>query len=212
MTRTPAAGRHPEGRVHPRRRRDATIVVPARAALRGLADPRPVRGIPPPARSYAARRLAVVRAGRVPERRPRHDLDPLVRRADVRRRRAEDPDDLERHAGPRRRSGPASSRPGCSEATTAARRGATCRGCATIRAGPGWQPGAGGLICHTIVPHPTDAARMWVAISAVGTFATEDGGATWEARNRGVAAVRRAGSVPGDRPVRPQARHGRRRS
>ena len=53
---------------------------------------------------------------------------------------------------------------------------------------PGWAPGAGGLICHTIVPHPTDAARMWVAISAVGTFATEDGGATWEARNRGVAA------------------------
>ncbi len=54
---------------------------------------------------------------------------------------------------------------------------------------PGWQPGAGGLICHTIVPHPTDTARMWVAISAVGTFATEDDGATWEARNRGVAAV-----------------------
>ena len=54
---------------------------------------------------------------------------------------------------------------------------------------PGWQPGAGGLICHTIVPHPTDPARMWVAISAVGTFATEDDGATWEARNRGVAAV-----------------------
>ena len=53
---------------------------------------------------------------------------------------------------------------------------------------PGWQPGAGGLICHTIVPHPTDAERMWVAISAVGTFATEDGGATWEARNRGVEA------------------------
>lgn len=54
---------------------------------------------------------------------------------------------------------------------------------------PTWEPGAGGLICHTIVPHPTDPSRMWVAISAVGTFATEDGGATWEARNRGVAAV-----------------------
>jgi hypothetical protein len=54
---------------------------------------------------------------------------------------------------------------------------------------PGWQPGAGGLICHTNVPHPTDRGRMWVAISAVGTFATEDNGATWEARNRGVAAV-----------------------
>jgi photosystem II stability/assembly factor-like uncharacterized protein len=53
---------------------------------------------------------------------------------------------------------------------------------------PGWQPGAGGLICHTIVPHPSDADKMWVAISAVGTFATEDGGASWEARNRGVVA------------------------
>jgi hypothetical protein len=51
---------------------------------------------------------------------------------------------------------------------------------------PDWQPGAGGLICHTIVPHPSDAEKMWVAISAVGTFATEDRGATWEARNRGV--------------------------
>ena len=51
---------------------------------------------------------------------------------------------------------------------------------------PGWQPGAGGLICHTIVPHPSDAQKMWIAISAVGTFATEDGGTTWEARNRGV--------------------------
>jgi photosystem II stability/assembly factor-like uncharacterized protein len=30
---------------------------------------------------------------------------------------------------------------------------------------------------------------MWVAISAVGTFATEDGGKTWEARNKGVVAV-----------------------
>jgi photosystem II stability/assembly factor-like uncharacterized protein len=53
---------------------------------------------------------------------------------------------------------------------------------------PDWAPGAGGLICHTIVPHPTDPSRTWVAISAVGTFATEDGGTTWEARNRGVVA------------------------
>ena len=66
---------------------------------------------------------------------------------------------------------------------------------------PGWSPGAGGLICHTIIPHPTDPARMWVAISAVGTFATEDGGATWEARNCGVAPassqtpIQRSGSA-----------------
>jgi photosystem II stability/assembly factor-like uncharacterized protein len=53
---------------------------------------------------------------------------------------------------------------------------------------PTWQPGAGGLILHTIVPHPTDPARQWVAISAVGTFETRDGGASWEPRNVGVRA------------------------
>jgi photosystem II stability/assembly factor-like uncharacterized protein len=51
-----------------------------------------------------------------------------------------------------------------------------------------WAPGAGGLICHTILAHPQDPARLWVGISSVGCFATEDGGATWEARNRGVRA------------------------
>ena len=54
---------------------------------------------------------------------------------------------------------------------------------------PDWQPGNGGLILHSIVPHPTDTARMWVGISAVGVFHTDDGGLTWEARNQGVRAV-----------------------
>ncbi len=48
----------------------------------------------------------------------------------------------------------------------------------------GWNPGAAGLVLHTIVAHPEDAARMWVGISAAGVFATEDGGASWERRNR----------------------------
>ncbi len=47
-----------------------------------------------------------------------------------------------------------------------------------------WNPGAAGLVLHTIVPHPQDASRMWVGISAAGVFATEDGGETWERRNR----------------------------
>jgi photosystem II stability/assembly factor-like uncharacterized protein len=51
-----------------------------------------------------------------------------------------------------------------------------------------WHPGAGGLILHTIVPHPTDATRTWVGISAVGVFESRDGGTTWEPRNRGVRA------------------------
>jgi hypothetical protein len=53
---------------------------------------------------------------------------------------------------------------------------------------PTWQPGAGGLILHTIIPHPTDPDRMWVGISAVGVFETRDGGASWVPRNVGVRA------------------------
>ena len=47
-----------------------------------------------------------------------------------------------------------------------------------------WNPGAAGLVLHTIVGHPEDTGRMWVGISAAGVFATEDGGATWDRRNR----------------------------
>ena len=47
-----------------------------------------------------------------------------------------------------------------------------------------WNPGAAGLVLHTIVAHPTDPKRAWVGISAAGVFATEDGGETWERRNR----------------------------
>ena len=53
---------------------------------------------------------------------------------------------------------------------------------------PTWGPGAGGLILHTIIPHPTDTDRTWVGISAVGVFETRDGGTSWAARNVGVRA------------------------
>jgi hypothetical protein len=53
---------------------------------------------------------------------------------------------------------------------------------------PHWHPGAGGLILHSLVPHPGDEKQLWVAISAAGVFHTDDGGATWEARNRGTRA------------------------
>ncbi len=51
-----------------------------------------------------------------------------------------------------------------------------------------WEPGAGGLILHSIVPHRDGPDRMWVGISAVGVFETRDGGTTWETRNTGVRA------------------------
>jgi photosystem II stability/assembly factor-like uncharacterized protein len=50
---------------------------------------------------------------------------------------------------------------------------------------PDWQPGGGGLILHSIVPHPTDEASLWVGISTGGVFHTADGGETWAPRNRG---------------------------
>src|SRR5919201_229300 len=34
--------------------------------------------------------------------------------------------------------------------------------------GPSWQPGAGGMCLHTILLDPTNAQRMFIAISAAG--------------------------------------------
>ena len=47
-----------------------------------------------------------------------------------------------------------------------------------------WNPGAAGLVLHTIVADPGDPRKLWLAISAAGVFATEDGGENWERRNR----------------------------
>ena len=52
--------------------------------------------------------------------------------------------------------------------------------------GPSWQPGAGGMCLHTILLDPRDDAHMTVAISAAGTFRTDDAGATWRPINRGL--------------------------
>ena len=53
---------------------------------------------------------------------------------------------------------------------------------------PQWQAGGGGLILHSILPHPDDPDRCWVGISAAGVFHTSDGGRNWEPRNRGTRA------------------------
>jgi photosystem II stability/assembly factor-like uncharacterized protein len=49
-----------------------------------------------------------------------------------------------------------------------------------------WNPGGGGLCLHTIVPWPGDPQRLLVAISAVGVWLTDDGGATWRSANTGI--------------------------
>ena len=82
----------------------------------------------------------------------------------------------------------------------------------TTRPAPTWEPGAGGLILHTIVPHPTDPQRTWVGISAVGVFETRDGGATLGAAQPRRPRRLQPRPVPGHRPVRPQVRAGGRRA
>jgi len=47
-----------------------------------------------------------------------------------------------------------------------------------------WNPGGAGLVLHTILSDPGDRDKLWIGISAAGVFATEDGGKTWERRNR----------------------------
>lgn len=49
-----------------------------------------------------------------------------------------------------------------------------------------WFPGKGGLCCHSVLPHPADPDRLWVGISAVGVFRTDDGGDSWTLQNDGL--------------------------
>jgi photosystem II stability/assembly factor-like uncharacterized protein len=51
-----------------------------------------------------------------------------------------------------------------------------------------WQPGAGGLCLHSIVPWPGDPDRLALGISAAGVWLTDDGGATWRRGNEGIVA------------------------
>lgn len=49
-----------------------------------------------------------------------------------------------------------------------------------------WGPGNGGLCLHTILVDPTKPQRMWIGISAVGVFRTDDGGVSWKVCNNGL--------------------------
>jgi photosystem II stability/assembly factor-like uncharacterized protein len=49
-----------------------------------------------------------------------------------------------------------------------------------------WQPGAGGLCLHSIVPWPGEPDRLAIAISAAGVWLTDDGGESWRRGNEGL--------------------------
>lgn len=66
-----------------------------------------------------------------------------------------------------------------------------------------WEPGAGGLCLHTIIVDPSNAARMWIGISAVGCLRTDDGGKSWVFANKNT----RAGFLPDPYPEFGQCIH-----
>ncbi|MGY1773947.1 WD40/YVTN/BNR-like repeat-containing protein [Blastococcus sp. SYSU D00813] len=53
---------------------------------------------------------------------------------------------------------------------------------------PTWEPGGGGGAVHTVLPDPA-SDRVLVAMSTGGVYLSEDGGGSWEPRNRGITAV-----------------------
>jgi photosystem II stability/assembly factor-like uncharacterized protein len=54
--------------------------------------------------------------------------------------------------------------------------------------GPRWQPGAGGMCLHTVILDPSNADRIFIAISAAGAFRTDDGGKSWKPINKGLVS------------------------
>lgn len=51
-----------------------------------------------------------------------------------------------------------------------------------------WFPGNGGLCLHSVVEDKNNPNHMWVGMSAVGVFVTEDGGKTWLPKNKNTRA------------------------
>ena len=51
-----------------------------------------------------------------------------------------------------------------------------------------WMPGGGGLCLHTILPDPSNAKRIYIAISTGGVYRSDDGGESWAPHNQGICA------------------------
>ena len=51
-----------------------------------------------------------------------------------------------------------------------------------------WMPGGGGLCLHTVLVDPVRPGRMTVATSTGGAYRTDDGGRSWQVKNKGIRA------------------------
>jgi photosystem II stability/assembly factor-like uncharacterized protein len=52
-----------------------------------------------------------------------------------------------------------------------------------------WNPSNGGLALHSIVVDRGNPDRLWVAISAGGVYRSDDGGKSWEPKNKGIRDI-----------------------
>jgi photosystem II stability/assembly factor-like uncharacterized protein len=68
---------------------------------------------------------------------------------------------------------------------------------------PEWGEGFGGQAIHTIVPHPSDADVVTIAMSTGGVYRSTDGGESWSPHNRGITTE----FLPGEPPEFGQCVH-----
>lgn len=60
-----------------------------------------------------------------------------------------------------------------------------------------WFPGAGGLCAHAVLVDPNRPQSVWCAMSAVGVWRSDDGGANWVPKNEGVRCIMPDKANPG---------------
>lgn len=53
----------------------------------------------------------------------------------------------------------------------------------------GWQPSNGGLAMHSVVLDKNRDSRVWIAVSAGGVYRSDDGGNSWEPKNKGIRDI-----------------------
>lgn len=66
-----------------------------------------------------------------------------------------------------------------------------------------WNPGAAGLVLHTILADRDDPAKVWLGISAAGVFSSKDAGGAWERRNALAVADQHGAAAGADHPGGP---------